>query len=278
MAHAGQRIDEQLVKNVLPQRRRTAHKGDNGHVLLIGGGAGMPGAIRLAAEAALHAGAGLATVATLPEHLPVIVAGTPEVMARGIKKVTELDALLAAADIVAVGPGLGQDAWAKEMFAAVLACDTPLVVDADALNLLAAQPTRRDNWVLTPHPGEAARLLGAPTGSAEVQRDRVAAVGRLIERYGGVVLLKGAGTIVAQNGDVPWFCDRGNPGMAAPGMGDVLTGIVAAVAAQHGDLFAAARAAAWVHAAAGDDAASSGERGILASDLFGHIVTHVNPG
>ncbi len=275
MANAGRRVDARLVAEVLPRRPRTVHKGDCGHVLLVGGGPGMPGAIRLAAEAALHAGAGLVSVATLPEHVPVVVSGRPELMARGVRSADDLEGLLARATVIALGPGLGQDPWARSLFDAVLAADKALVVDADALNLLAKHPCKRDDWVLTPHPGEAARLLGE-SGAAAIQADRIAAVARLMERYGGTVLLKGAGTIVARNGDVPWFVDRGNPGMAAPGMGDVLTGVIAGIAAQCPDLFAAARAGAWVHASAGDAAARGGERGILASDLFAHIVTHVN--
>lgn len=280
--HAGTRIGPDDVQAALPRRSRTAHKGDNGRVLLIGGGTGMAGAICLAAEAALHAGAGLVTAATLPEHVPVVVTRRPEVIARGVTARAGLAPLLRAADVVAIGPGLGQDAWAKAMLEAALDSGKPMVVDADALNLLAMAPCKRDDWVLTPHPGEAARLLSNANGeetqlrSLDIQTDRVSAAARLIDRYGGVLVLKGSGTIVARNGELPGFCDRGNPGMAAAGMGDVLTGVIAAVAAQCEDLFAAARAGAWVHAAAGDDAASAGERGILASDLFAHIVTHVN--
>lgn len=275
--HAGRRIDNTLVREVLPPRARTAHKGSHGHVLLVGGGVGMPGAIRLAAEAALRSGAGRVTVATRPESVPVVVSGCPELMASAVRSAEELAPLLDAADVVGIGPGLGQDPWAQDLFELVLASDRPLIVDADALNLLAQHPQARGNWVLTPHPGEAARLLSETNGAAAIQKDRTAALARLIERYDGVVLLKGAGTVVARKGQVPWFCDRGNPGMATAGMGDVLTGVVAGIAGQCGDLFAAACAAAWVHAAAGDDAARSGERGLLASDLFVHLVRHVNP-
>ncbi len=276
--HAGERIDESLLRRVLPPRHKTAHKGEQGNILLIGGGAGMPGAIRLSAEAALHAGAGTVTVATLPEHIPLVLAARPELMGRGVGEPDALLPLLEAADVIGIGPGLGQDAWARGMLQHALACDKPLIVDADALNLLAAEPRKRGGWVLTPHPGEAARLAGTGTSAKDVQQDRIASVARLIERYSAVVVLKGAGSIVARNGDVPWFCDRGNPGMAAPGMGDVLTGVIAAIAGQCGDLFDAARAGVLVHAAAGDDAAQAGERGVLASDLFPHLVGHVNPG
>ncbi len=277
-SHAGERIDESLVMRVLPRRRKTAHKGNHGRLLMIGGGPGMPGAIRLAAEAALHAGAGTVTVATLPEHVPLVLAARPELMARPIAAADDLLPLLESADVIAIGPGLGQDTWASGLLDLALATDKPLVVDADGLNLLARQPTARGNWILTPHPGEAARLAGNDATASLIQQDRIAATARLIDRYAAVVVLKGAGSIVARNGDVPWFCDRGNPGMAAPGMGDVLTGVIAAIAGQCGDLFDAARAGVFVHASAGDDAAQGGERGILASDLFPHIVSHVNRG
>lgn len=275
--HAARRIDEQLVRNVLPPRSRTAHKGSAGHVLLVGGGPGMPGAVRLAAEGALRAGAGRVTVATVPASVQAIAAGRPEVMVHGITSEEMLQPLLMSADVVGIGPGLGQDPWAARLFESVLAADRPLIVDADALNLLAREPQTRGNWILTPHPGEAARLLDTFDDAAAIQRDRPSALAGLIDRFEAVVILKGAGTMVGRAGEVPWICDRGNPGMATAGMGDVLTGVTAAIAAQTQDLFAAARAAVWVHAAAGDDAAIQGERGLLASDLFPHLVTHVNP-
>jgi NAD(P)H-hydrate epimerase len=178
--------------------------------------------------------------------------------------------------VVAIGPGLGQDEWARSLLEAAIGSGRPLVVDADALNLLAAAPRALDRWVLTPHPGEAARLLGR--SSAEVQSDRLRAVRDLRERYRGTIVLKGAGSIVAgPAGTMPAICDRGNPGMAAAGMGDVLTGIVAGIAAQCGDLGQAARAGVLVHAQAGDLAAAHGERGLLASDVIAQVRACVNP-
>jgi NAD(P)H-hydrate epimerase len=161
------------------------------------------------------------------------------------------------------------------MHAAVLAAGKPMIVDADALNLLAGPVPRRGNWVLTPHPGEAARLLG--TGNVVVQRDRLAAAQALLERYGGTIVLKGAGTIVLADGSLPAICDRGNPGMAAAGMGDVLTGVIAGIAAQCGDLPLAAKAGVFAHAQAGDLAARRGERGLLASDVLDSLRACVNP-
>lgn len=268
------RIGAQQVMAALPARRRAAHKNDHGRVLIIGGGPAMPGAVRLAAEAALRAGAGLVEAATWPGHANAIVAGRAEIICHGIESPAELRPLAAVADVVAVGPGLGQSEWSRGMLEAVLACGKPLVVDADALNLLAKSPWRNANWVLTPHPGEAARLLGSTP--AEVQAERCAAVRAVAERYGGVVVLKGAATLVQGHGS-PWVCDRGNPGMATAGMGDVLTGVIAGIAAQAGDLEAAALAGVRIHAEAGDRAAEAGQRGLLASDVIEQLRACVNP-
>jgi len=260
----------------LPRRARTAHKGDFGHVLVVGGNDGMGGAARLAGEAALRAGAGLVSVATRPGHAAALAAARPELMCRGVTSPADLDPLLARATVVAIGPGLGQDEWARGLLARVLECRQRLVVDADALNLLAARPGRRDDWVLTPHPGEAGRLLG--TDSAAVQADRKAAAAALVERYGGVALLKGRCTLVAAQGHLPWVIDAGNPGMASGGMGDVLTGLVAGLVAQSPAALALATAcAADVHARAADELAREGERGLAASDLFGPLRRWLNP-
>ncbi len=265
-----------LVRGLLPPRPRDANKGRFGHVLVAGGNAGMGGAARLAAEAALRGGAGLVSVATRPANVPAIVAGRPEVMCRGVESAADLDGLLARASVIAIGPGLGQDDWARHLFDRVLQTELPLVVDADALNLLAAAPGKRDNWVLTPHPGEAARLLGTQT--AAVQADRDGAVRELQRRYGGVALLKGAGTLIAGGSDRPWLVRAGNPGMATGGMGDVLTGVVAGVLAQCPDADPATvtAAAAWAHAAAGDRAAWDGERGLLAGDVLAELRACLN--
>lgn len=261
----------------LPERPRGGHKGQHGHVLVIGGNTGFAGAAQLAGTAALRAGAGLVSVATRAEHVAALVGARPELMVRGVAAAADLDDLLRRAGVVAVGPGLGQDAWAEELFDAALASELPLVVDADALNLLARQRRRCDNWVLTPHPGEAARLLQC--SAAEVQADRVAAVTQLQQRYGGVALLKGHGTLVQGAQGPPWLVTAGNPGMGTAGMGDVLTGIVAALLAQfptseRGEL---AAVAGGVHGAAGDRAAGAGERGLLASDLLAELRAGVNP-
>jgi len=267
-------LGEADVASVLPPRGRDVHKGDHGHVLVVGGGPGMPGAARLAGEAALRAGAGLVTVAVHPDSVGS-VAARPELMCIAARTPADVASALERATVLAVGPGLGRSDWARELLAAALAAERPAVVDADALNLIAESPRRSDRWALTPHPGEAARLLGWT--SARVQGDRFAALRELQARFGGTVMLKGAGTLVLSPGELPRLCDRGNPGMATGGMGDVLTGVVAGVAAQCGDLAGAARAAVFVHAQAGDLAARRGERGLLAGDVLEQVRACVNP-
>lgn len=258
----------------LPRRRRDAHKGDYGHVLLVGGDHGMGGAIRLAAEAALRAGAGLVSVVTRAEHLSGMLAGLPEAMARAVEAPEDIDAMLERATVAAIGPGLGQGVWGQSLLQRVLASGLPLVVDADALNLLAKAPQKRSNWILTPHPGEAARLWGTDTDA--VQHDRYAAVEHLARRYGGVTVLKGAGSIIAAPGEATAVCTAGNPGMAAPGMGDVLTGVIAGLLAQGLTPGNAARMGVYVHASAGDLAARQGERGLMARDLMEPLRRLVN--
>ncbi len=269
------RLASQQMRSLLPSRSRSAHKGDYGHVLVIGGDHGMSGAVRLAAEAASRSGSGLTSVATRSAHAAFISSARPELMCHGVERTQDLHSLLQRTSVIAIGPGLGQSVWARELFAAVLESHLPLVVDADALNLLAREPATRDNWVLTPHPGEAARLLGCTT--ADIQMDRFQAVQELQQRYGGVCILKGAGTLICNVQEPIAVCDAGNPGMASGGMGDVLTGVIAGLLAQKLSLADAARAGVFIHAAAGDDAAAAGERGLLASDLMPHIRRLVNP-
>jgi NAD(P)H-hydrate epimerase len=270
------RLEVGLLSRLLPRRPRGAHKGRFGHVLVVGGDHGMTGAVRMAAEAAARSGAGLVSVATRPEHAAAIAAVRPELMCHGVDGAAQLHPLLERATVVAIGPGLGQSPWAQRLLGQVLDADLPLVVDADALNLLAREPHNRGRWVITPHPGEAARLLG--TAAAAVQADRFAAVEALADAFGGVAVLKGAGTLIRARGQVTYVCDAGNPGMASGGMGDVLTGVIAGLAAQGLDLEDAARAGVYAHAAAADAAArSGGERGLLALDLLPELRRLLNP-
>lgn len=265
---------ELLTKTPLSPRPRTAHKGHFGHVLLIGGNLGYSGAIRMAGEAALRSGAGLVSIATRSAHSFVLNSGRPELMCHGVEQPDQLQALLNKASVVVFGPGLGQDAWAQAMFLAFLETNKACVVDADGLNWLAKHATKRDNWVLTPHPGEAARLLGC--SSADVCADRYAAVKKIQHQYGGVCILKGAGSLIADAETI--FVDTtGNPGMATGGMGDVLSGMIGALMAQGLSGMEAAKLAVYVHGEAADAiAAEGGERGMLASDLLPKIREFLN--
>jgi len=262
---------------LLPRRSRSAHKGHFGHVLVIGGDLGLAGAARMSAEAAARCGAGLVSVATRSAHAGLQAAVRPELMFHGIETPDELAPLLNRATVIAIGPGLGRGEWGRALFRAALASDKPLVMDADALNLLAAVPGYRNDWILTPHPGEAARLLKMTP--AQVEADRFIAVEDLALRFGGVAVLKGAGSLIASREDgVVTLCATGNPGMASGGMGDVLTGVIAALVAQGLPLFAAAKTGVYLHGRAGDQAAQTGgERGLLATDLLPFLRQLVNP-
>lgn len=271
----GERLDLSLAGELLRPRARDAHKGSFGHVLVIGGDRGFAGAALLAAEAAARCGAGRVSVATRPEHLPAFLARCPELMAHGVSQPADLDPLLAAASVVVIGPGLGRADWGRRLLERALRTALPLVIDADALNLLAAGvvavPAERRHdprWVLTPHPGEAARLLGCD--NAAVQANRYTAAHQLQSRFGGTVLLKGAGTLIDAGAVRPVAVAAvGNPGMASGGMGDVLSGVIGALIAQRLPLPDAARLGAVAHGAAADRAAARvGERGLLASDLY----------
>ncbi len=276
VAPAAKRIDYLLLSSLLAPRRLASHKGNFGHVLVVGGDFGMMGAVRMAAEAAARMGAGLVSVATRAEHAAVISSSRPELMCHGVEAPEELAPLLRHASVVAIGPGLQSGEWGRAMLATVLESRLPLVLDADALNLLAVEPLSHEKWVLTPHPGEAARLLGCSTD--EIQQDRFRAIASLEASFGGVCVLKGCGTLVLGGDGESALCSDGNPGMASGGMGDVLTGIIAALIAQGLELCMAARLGVAIHAAAADHAAAQdGERGLLASDLFLYLRHLANP-
>ncbi len=253
----------------LPRRPRDSHKGRYGHVLAIGGEHGTGGAIALTAEAALRSGCGLLSVATRATHVPMLLARRPEAMVHAAEGADALVPLLERADALALGPGIGRGRWTRELVDASLAGGKPCVIDADALHLLAEAPRALPAAVLTPHPGEAARLLGCDI--ANVQRDRYQAAARIADRHGCAVVLKGAGTVVAAPGHTSRVIDIGNPGMASGGMGDALTGVIATLLAQGMAPFDAAASGAWLHARAGDRAAVAGEAGLLASDLIAEL-------
>ncbi|WP_444926470.1 NAD(P)H-hydrate dehydratase [Microbulbifer sp. TRSA002] len=253
----------------LPARAADSFKNQFGHILVVGGDTGFGGAALMAAQSSARCGAGLISLATRPEHLSAALTRSPEVMAHPVISGQELEPLLEGPSVIAVGPGLGRSPWSEQLLARAGRAEAPLVVDADALNILAEGRVlagiRRDDWVLTPHVGEAARLLGCDT--AEVLADPRAAAIAVQQKFSGVVILKGAGTLIAHDGGVD-LINSGNPGMASGGMGDLLTGIVAALIGQHLPLVEAARLAVWLHGEAGNRAAEEGMRGLLATDLL----------
>lgn len=260
----------------LTKRQNNSHKGSHGKLLCVGGNAGTAGAIRLTSEAALRTGAGMVKVYTHPDSVLAISMGRPELMVT----TTNLHAALDWATCIAIGPGLGQDSWSKSTLEVVIEhCIThnkALVVDADALNLIAQQsaPIALKNTVFTPHPGEAARLLDCAI--SDIESDRYHSAQKLAETYSTTCVLKGAGSIIA-DGTKTWVCTDGNPALAVGGSGDVLTGVIAGLIAQGLTTEQAACFGVTLHAKAGDIAAQrDGERGMLPSDLFAIVRKLVN--
>lgn len=258
-----------LLPGHLPQlaaRSPAAHKGQFGHVLVIGGDHGFGGASLLSAESALRSGAGLVSLATRSEHVPAALTRLPEVMARGVHSANQLMALLEKVSVIVIGPGLGDMAWGKSLLSVAANALHPQVWDADALNLLAAGHVALPaDCVITPHPGEAARLMGIST--AEVQADRLKVARALSQKFNAVTVLKGAGSLIASPDGRVARCDQGHPAMASAGLGDVLAGLIGALLAQGMPAFEAASLAVWLHATAGDRQGSFG-RGLAASDLI----------
>ena len=271
---SGHALDARGLAGLRPRRRRNSHKGSYGSVGIIGGAPGMVGAALLAGRAALLAGAGRVTLGLVDEQGPAFDPLQPELMLRRWHELPRLDAL----DTLAIGPGLGDYPESHAALRWSLESPLPLVVDADGLNLIArddslraALSSRTAPSILTPHPAEAARLLGCDTRS--VQADRVGSACRLAATFGAGVVLKGAGSITALPGGTTWFMHRtGNPGMATAGMGDVLTGIIAALLAQGLPLPDALAGGVTVHGAAADAVSAdagvpSGLPGLTASEV-----------
>lgn len=270
------RYREADLAEFLAPRARDAHKGSFGHVLAIGGEVGMAGALALCAQAAMRSGAGMLTAATRAASAAVVQGDRAEMMVRAVDDPEALAPLLERASVIVAGPGLGRSTWAEALLASVLSSDRARVLDADALNLLATVPQPVGDAIITPHPGEAARLLGCSV--AQIEHDRFAAAAALVERHACVVVLKGAGTLVAGPGRTCALIDAGNPGMATAGMGDVLAGVIAGLRAQGLAAFDAAVCGALAHAVAGDRAAADGgERGLLAGDVLAQLRATVNP-
>ena len=275
---AAQRTNKQDLQQCLPQRPRSAHKGRHGHVLVLGGNHHMGGAALMAAEAALRSGAGLVSLATRKEHVTASLVRIPEVMAVGVESAAHLAPLIERADVIVIGPGLGKDAWAQQMLQAVLRSDKPLVLDADALNLMASKalfdPQSGRQTICTPHPGEAARILNCSIDELSV--DRFTTVRKLQQHCGGAVILKGAGSL-SYAGTQTHLCNHGNPGMGVAGMGDVLSGICGALLAQKLSLEDAARIAVYIHAKVGDYVVKmQGEIGLMATDLCSALPKVIN--
>ncbi|OKY26836.1 bifunctional ADP-dependent NAD(P)H-hydrate dehydratase/NAD(P)H-hydrate epimerase [Thalassotalea sp. PP2-459] len=268
-----QRVDTQIHlqgKNAIPNfpvRNDASHKGHVGLLLCIGSHVGMPGAIRLAGEAALRTGASLVAVCCDFNNHHFVVNGRPELMLAP----SDAESLMKShyverAKAMLIGPGLGQNEWSSALFQLILEEERPLVVDADALQLLAKSPCKRKHWVLTPHPGEAAKLLNCTI--SEVEENRFDAVKAIAKKFGGICVLKGAGSLIS-DGEIIWINTSGNSGMASGGMGDVLSGIIAALLMQLSDPMEATRLAVYLHGKAADDIAKKqGKIGMLASDLF----------
>jgi NAD(P)H-hydrate epimerase len=288
--------DSAEVAALLPVRLngRDINKGSFGHVLVIAGQRGFAGAPVLVAEASARAGAGLVTLA-IPEGIQdaIMARVSPVVMTRGLKQTrggtfgkASLPAAFAAAEratVVALGPGMGESeelaAFVREF---VFGCAKPLVIDADALNVLSQAPRqgasliksrRARGWetILTPHPGEMGRLLKLE--AKQIQSDRNAAILRAVQNYGCVVLLKGQETLIASSDGSFYLNPTGNPGMATGGMGDALTGVIAALLAQRLGALDAVVAGVYLHGLAGDlvERAHEGCAGMIATDLIAHL-------
>ena len=268
-------LDLKHFKGLAP-RPMHSHKGSYGRLLCIGGNKGMSGAIRLSAEAALRTGTGLVKVFAHQDSVLQICNGRPELMVSS----TGLTQALEWATCIVIGPGLGQDQWSKQIFNQVMEyCQQnpkPIVIDADALNLKAVNESfvALPECVITPHVGEAARLLNVPTDEIEANRFNYAR--QCSQRYDATCVLKGAGSIV-DNQSHSWVCRHGNPGMATAGMGDVLAGILGSLLSQGLGKDMACQYGVSIHAKAGDIVAKKfGQRGLLASDLFDTVRLLIN--
>ncbi len=270
-------IRKQELLGLIPPRSHDSHKGNYGHLLVIAGNTGMGGAGIMAVQAAIRCGVGRVTLATRAEHALACTIRQPEAMAVAVNSGAELAPLLDNKSAIVIGPGLGQDSWGRELLTTTLnfARDhgVPILLDADGLNMVAETPellVPMPHLVITPHPGEAARLL--KTTIPIIAGNRFAAVEELQRQSGGVAVLKGAASLVASVENdriVTAICHQGNPGMAVAGMGDLLSGVIGALLARGLSVANAARMGVWLHANAGDECAlTDGENGMAATDLL----------
>ncbi len=258
--------DLEVCQSWLPIREKGSHKGSNGRVLIEGGEQSMAGAACLAGWSAYIAGAGLVRVATIPGNVSTITSCRPELLVSGISATHQLKGLFQHVDVIALGPGLGQTKWSHQVFEFCLEHGAPDIIDADGLNLLAQSPEKRQGWILTPHPGEASRLLHCDVH--DIQGDRIAAAREIVSLYGGICVLKGRESLIVSD-DEAWICSYGNAALAVAGTGDVLTGLLAGLLAQGMNRHKAAVSSVVLHAKAADNYASeNGAIGMLASDLM----------
>ena len=272
-------LDWAELRQRLKSRKHSAHKHQCGHVVVLGGDLGMPGAVRMAAEAALRAGAGLVTVVTHAAHTEVVLAGRPELMLSATDDGHVSSEVLNKATAIVIGPGMTDSTWSRNLLSSALQSHVPKLMDAGALRLLSEEDDgQRDDWILTPHAGEAASLLGE--SATLVQNSRFTSIELLQQKYGGHVILKGAGSLLQSPSSakqvLPQVCPYGNPGMASAGMGDILSGVIGSFIAQGYELELAAQLGLCLHSLAGDLAAKDGQTGLLATDLLIHIRQLVN--
>ncbi len=287
-ATQGELLNASNLAPLIPKRRKNSHKGNFGNVGIIGGASGMMGAAVLSARAALHMGPGKVFLGFAVKDTPGFDTINPEIMVRTAEEVVADESLTA----LAVGMGLGIDKTAPRLLTAALTRALPMVVDADALTLVAANPSIHAvleakmagtphhtlSLIFTPHPGEAARLLGVTTD--EIQTDRVAAAKSIAAKFRAVTILKGAGTIIAAPDGRYWINTTGNPGMASGGMGDALSGMIAAFLAQGMDALNAAKLGVYLHGAAADECLAHGmaPHGLTASEVIFEARTLLNAG
>ncbi|MEP7156808.1 MAG: NAD(P)H-hydrate dehydratase [Betaproteobacteria bacterium] len=288
---SGELLTAENVRALIPHRRQNSHKGTYGNAAVIGGAEGMVGAAVLAARAALYMGPGKVFLGIAAKDVPAFDPLNPEVMVRRAEELVADEGL----DAIAIGMGLGTEKSAPRVLAAALARNVPLVLDADALNLLAVtpgfvatlaarssksstsavhkpkvpgEPPQCLSLILTPHPGEASRLLNVPV--AQVESDRVTSAIALAKKFNAVVVLKGAGTIIATPDERYFLNTSGNPGMASGGMGDALSGMLVGFMAQSMDALDAAKLAVYIHGAAADACMEHGMAplGLTASEVM----------
>ncbi len=272
--YVAERLDACWLQSQLEPLSKVAHKGSRGKVLVVGGDLGMAGAPVLAALGAMRAGAGMVKIATRPTHAGSCASHLPEIMCQGVAQEDGLGELIDWADAIVIGPGLGRSEWSEALFGAALQSGLPMVLDADALYWLGQSDQELPkHCVLTPHPGEAARLLD--TTIDNIESDRPRAVAKIHQQFGAVALLKGAGTLV--QGDALVVCSAGNPGMGTAGSGDVLSGVVGAQLAAGHNEEVATQIAVVMHAVAGDLASRDGERGMMATDIAQALRGAANP-